>query len=293
MDLRLPLAALWLALLAAPAVADEPLLTVEGLVSPAWVERDGGTREPLAVGTEIRQGERIVTGPGARVLLRMGEGSAVKLGTDAALTVDRFSTETRGASSLWQGSFDVLRGAFRYTTALLGSVRAERDLGFKLNTLSAGIRGTDIWGKSDPARDYIVLIEGRVTVRHAGRDAELDQPRSMFAAPKDGRAPPVTRISASELAMLSAETEILAGAGGARSGGRSRVVVITTVDETYARDLHTRLRIAGYPAELRTIEQEGSPLYQVHVTKLAGEREARTVAQRLRALGYMEARPAR
>jgi hypothetical protein len=54
-------------------------LTVEAVVSPAWLER-AGTREPLAVGMPLNDRDRIVTGERARVVLRMSEGSAVKTG---------------------------------------------------------------------------------------------------------------------------------------------------------------------------------------------------------------------
>ena len=292
MSIRSSLTAVLLALLALPAAA-APLLSVEAVVSPAWVEHADGSREPVAIGAVVQEGERVATGAGGRVLLRMGEGSAVKLGEQAVFALTQLRTETRGAVALWQGSLDVVRGAFRYTTARLAGVTAERNLDIRVNTLVAGIRGTDVWGKSNAAKDLVLLIEGRITVSHAGQRLTLDQPRTAIVAPRDGSTAPALRISTSELATLAAETEILAGVGGAVSGGRSRVVVITTVDETYARDLHARLRTAGYPAELRTIEQEGSPLFQTYIAHLTGEREARAVAQRLRKLGYTEARPAR
>jgi hypothetical protein len=288
---RTSFATLLLAVLTLPAEA-APLLRVEGVVSPAWVEHADGRREPVAVGADVQEGERIATGPDARVLLRMGEGSTVKLGEQAMLAVPQLGNETPGAA-LRQGSLDVPRGAFRYTTARLTGPTAERDISFRFNTIVAGIRGTDVWGKSDAAKDRVLLIDGRITVTHAGQQLTLDQPRTVLVAPRDGSTPPPARISTSELAAFAAETEIFAGAGGAVTGGRYRVVVITTVDETYARDLHARLRIAGYPAELRTIDDEGSPLFQTYIAHLSGEREARAVAQRLRALGYTEARPAR
>ncbi|MGH8640405.1 MAG: hypothetical protein ACRET6_01775, partial [Burkholderiales bacterium] len=71
-----------LALLAAPAFAQT--LTVEGVVSPAWVER-GGARLPLAVGMRLNDKDRVVTGAGSRLLLRLAEGSAVKLGENATV----------------------------------------------------------------------------------------------------------------------------------------------------------------------------------------------------------------
>jgi hypothetical protein len=281
-----------LAVLILPAAA-APQFRVEGVVSPAWVQHADGSREPVAVGAHVQQGERIATGPDARVLLRMDEGSTVKLGEQAMFAVPQRGNEMRGAGALRQDSLDVPRGAFRYTMGRLTGPTAERDLTLRFGTIVAGIRGTDVWGKSDAAKDRVLLIDGRITVTHAGRQLTLDQPRTVLVAPRDGSTPPPARISTTELAAFAAETEIFAGSGGAVTGGRYRVVVITTVDETYARDLHARLRTAGYPAELRAIDDEGSPLFQTYIAQLSGEREARAVAQRLRALGYTEARPAR
>jgi len=48
----------------ASATATASTLTVEGVVSPAWVER-GGARMPLAVGMQLSDRDRVVTG-GAR-----------------------------------------------------------------------------------------------------------------------------------------------------------------------------------------------------------------------------------
>ena len=53
----------------APAYART--LTVEGVVSLAWVERVG-KREPLTVGMQLNDKDRIVTGNSARVMLRIG-----------------------------------------------------------------------------------------------------------------------------------------------------------------------------------------------------------------------------
>src|SRR6185503_7742153 len=85
----------FLALLAAPAAAQT--LTVEGVVSPAWVER-GGTRLPVAVGMRLNNKDRVVTGAGSRLLLRMAEGSAVKLGENATVALDRLA-EKKGTDS--------------------------------------------------------------------------------------------------------------------------------------------------------------------------------------------------
>src|SRR5512132_3195359 len=56
-----------------------PGALVEGVQMPAWVER-GNETIPLTPGMALRDRDRVRTGDNARILLRMAEGSAVKLG---------------------------------------------------------------------------------------------------------------------------------------------------------------------------------------------------------------------
>ena len=118
----------------APAAAAAETLTVEGVVSPAWVER-GGARVPLAVGMQLNDKDRVVTGPGSRALLRVAEGSAVKLGESAALVVDNLADRaSAGAARLVTASLDVVRGAFRFTTGIFGRPAAGRDVKVRIST---------------------------------------------------------------------------------------------------------------------------------------------------------------
>jgi hypothetical protein len=79
--------ALLLAASALPAMAAPPDAEVEALQMPAWLVRDG-QRTPLAHGVRLRNGDRIDTGAGSRVLLRLPDGSMVKLGEKARFSLD-------------------------------------------------------------------------------------------------------------------------------------------------------------------------------------------------------------
>ena len=118
---------------AAPAA---PAAIVEGLQMPAWVEHQN-VFGPLRVGMPLEAGDRIVTGPNSRVLLRLAEGSLVKLGENAELVVSRFEPpEAEGG--LFSGFLDVLKGAFRYTTTAL-SRQHRRALDIRVSGVTAGI----------------------------------------------------------------------------------------------------------------------------------------------------------
>jgi len=276
--------------------AHAALLEVDAVVSPAWIAHEDGTREPVEIGAAVVQGDRLITGPGARVRLHMEAVSAVKLGENAVFAVERLTATQRPDETMYRaGTFDAVRGAFRCTAPLVQKAGGERDLEFRMRRVAVGIRGTaDVLGQSDATQDLVVLIEGGVAVSGPGGETVLARPRAAYVAARDGPVPPVRRISENALKGLAAETEVFAGTGGARRGGRSRVEAMATIDETYARGEHGRLREAGYPAQLNVVEEEGAmPLYRVDLTQIVGERDARALVQKLKTLGYPAARATR
>ncbi len=277
-----------LMLMVSPQLAAQTL-TVEGVVSPAWVER-GGNREPLIAGTRLDGRDKVHTGPASRALLRMAEGSAVKLGENAILTVDDL-VEKKGADTrLVTAALDVVRGAFRFTTGVFGKGSAQRDIKIRIATVTAGIRGTDVWGKSEAKRDIVCLIEGKIAVEHGGEQFTMQDPLSFFVAPRKGKPQPVAPVSKQQVDAWSEETEIREGTGAIRRGGRYRVEVISTRDHSAAVQGRNKVREAGFPAAIATVRDSyGNEEHRVRVGGLAGAKDAQALAQKLRALGFAEA----
>jgi hypothetical protein len=195
---RFLLALLWLATLAAHAAP----VRVEAVQNGAWLDR-GGTVEPLAAGTEIKPGDRVRSGGNARVQLKLGEGSTVKLGENAQLLIEQ--VDARGP---FKATLNVLRGAFRFTTE--AGINTRREVDIRVRSITAGIRGTDLWGRSSEERDLVCLIEGRITVAAAGASAvTMSQPLDFFQKPRGAPALPVGKVSEKQLAEWALETEPL------------------------------------------------------------------------------------
>ncbi|MDH4150378.1 MAG: FecR domain-containing protein [Betaproteobacteria bacterium] len=286
MKARMRCVALLLMLLFAAATAGAGTVTVEAVISPAWVEHAGGAREPLAPGQVLRDGDRVLTGSGARVLLRMAEGSAVKLGENAHLGVDRLTDNASAADRLVSGALDVAQGAFRFTTRFFGAQRARRDFSIRIVTVTAGIRGTDVWGKSSADRDVVCLIEGRIFVAHREQAFTMQDPLSFFIAARDGTRQPVAPVAPAQLQQWATETEIAPAGGATRRDGAHRVVLAAGVEEAAALDLGQRLRTDGYPARLRAYRAASGLRYEVHIAGLASAEDAKTLADALRRAGY-------
>lgn len=268
------------ALAATPALAVPPA-TVDAVVTPAWRERQGRT-EPLAVGMVVAHGDRIRTGEGARVYLRLAEGSTVKLGADAGLTL--FSRSLRPQRD-FKGALDVLSGAFRFTTDTLGRARS-RDLSIRVGTATAGIRGTDVWGRTSAQEDLVCLIDGKIEVRHAalGAPLEMTEARSFFVAPKGDAPKPVGIVGEDELRQWSRETEIEPGAGAQRAGGKWQLTLGRHASQAAALEQYDLVRSAGYAPRIAPgAAAAGGWEYAVVLKGYADEGEAMRSAARLQA----------
>ena len=152
--------------LAADLLQAAPDAIVEGMQLPAWITRDG-KRQPLAIGTELRSNDEVATGGNSRLLVRLGDGSVVKLGASGKLKLS--DLVQRRKEGFIAATLKVLEGAFRFTTEAAVKNRGTRDITVQFPTVTAGIRGTDIWGKNLGDKEVLVLIEGKITVTRAGR----------------------------------------------------------------------------------------------------------------------------
>lgn len=275
---------------AAYAASPAPVLTVEGVLSPAWVERADGRREPLAVGMALNNREKVHTGDGGRALLRLIEGSAIRLGESGMLALDNLVQKRDAKSNEVVGaSLDVVRGAFRFTTGLLAKSGAQRDVNVKVRAVTAGIRGTDVWAKSDVDRDVVCLLEGRISIDHGAAQFTMQEPLSFYIAPLKGKALPPSPVSMNQVREWSAETEIDPRMGGLRSGGMVSVTVASG-DERTATAQRDKLRDSGFPAEIVRVGEGASARFEVRIASLPDGVEAGVLAERLRRLGFPQAR---
>lgn len=257
-----------------------PTVTVDAVQAPAWVER-GEQRLPLLAGQLLHNRDRVVTGPQARVLLRLSEGSAVKLGENASLRMDALGQREGG---VFTAAFDVARGAFRFTTGLFNRFQNRRAVNVRIATVTAGIRGTDLWGSADAERDLVCLIEGRITVTHPEAEpVQMSEPLSFYVAPK-GQAPkPVAAVDPDQLAKWALETELQSQAPTFRQHGRWKVSLGTLGSEDEALALYDRVRAAGYPVRIRPqAARDGGYRYVLLVPQLATRADAEALAVRLR-----------
>lgn len=259
---------------------------VEGLQVPAWVQWKDITL-PVMVGMELKPGDRLSTGTSGRLLLRLEEGSLVKLGENANFTIASWSPPPK-KQEVFKGFLKVLRGAFRFTTTAL-SKRHRREIDVQVASAVAGIRGTDIWGKATPTRDIVLLIEGRVTVtRGEDKPVILDKPLTFYEAPKYKPALPVAKVDPEQLKKWAAETELTPGQGILRSDGRWVVSLASVRNRTAITDVLQTLNKDGYPAEIETVNLDGEIWHRLVIKGVSSKREAASLIARMQKIALFK-----
>jgi len=259
----------------APVLA-QPAASVEAVQMPAWVER-GGRRTPLLPGMELRAGDQIFTGAGSRALLRLSEGSVVKLGENGTL---RFAQIDR-STEIFRAALGVLQGAFRFTTELVGQKR-RREVDIRVAQVTAGIRGTDLWGRGRKDNEVVCLIEGEIQVGAEGETAQTMNQPLQFYRRVDAKTQPIGFIDVKQLAEWAKETEIEDGKGAARAGGRFSVLLASAADQRAALGLYDQLRGAGYPAEILPRKEGEQIAYIVRIRQLPSRAAAQALADQLK-----------
>ena len=251
---------------------------VDAVQMPAWLDR-GGRVMPLAPGLEVKSGDRLRTGEGARAYLKLPQGSIVKLGESA-----QFTFQTEPVASIFTAALDVATGAFRFTTSALQKLR-KRNVAIRVGTATIGIRGTDVWGKSDKGSDLVMLIEGHVKVTPAvGEAFELKEPMAEFTAPSGGAAAPIRLATSEAFKARARETEILPGDGATHHGGRWSLRLGSVANEHSALAIYDQARQAGYAARIRpNMTESGEPGFEVLLSGYNDKADATAAAGRIKA----------
>jgi len=254
----------------------QPAAVVEGVQMPAWVERNG-QRSPIQPGMLLQPGDVIHTGAGSRLMVRMSERSLVKLGENGRLRFTEIST----TKELFKAVLGVLEGAFRFTTDVAVKNR-RREVSIAVANVTAGIRGTDLWGRSRDDTEIVCLIEGAIEVGAPGEQpVAMDQPRQFYRRVAGGTQP-IGFVEPAQLAQWAQETEIEPGRGALRSGGRFQVVLARSANQADALAVYDELRAAGYPAEIQPRREAEQISYIVRIRNLPSRAEAQALANQLR-----------
>jgi hypothetical protein len=147
----------------APVVAQPaPVGTVEALVGSAVVtRRTTGEALPLTVGAELFEADRVRTDVGARLRLRLRDGSVLTCGEATGLILDEALYAPARASQ----SF-LLRVPFGIVRSVVDLLAPQSSYEMHTNTAVISVRGTEWIAEAQRAATAIVALQGQVAVRN-------------------------------------------------------------------------------------------------------------------------------
>lgn len=146
--------------------------TIDALTGTVSIVQKNGTTTPAALNDPVWSGDTVVTAPASSANIKFNDNSIFALDADARMMIDKYNYDS--ASTTDRSFFSILKGAFIYTSGLIGSgnpanVNIETPVG------SIGIRGTVVGGliQPPPATSTIVIFEGAVAVTNGAGTRDL------------------------------------------------------------------------------------------------------------------------
>ena len=259
-------------------------VVVELLRAPAWLEI-ADKRVPLAAGAMVSALQTVVTGEGARVVLKFPEGSIIALGANSRLTIEALVYNKTGGESLFDAAFKVAIGTFRYVTALTEKLNGKnRRVSVSTATATIGIRGTRFWAQSNAQHEMVCLFEGKIDIERANEPlAVLDAPNAFWTAPAGQAALPISIATPEQLRGFGGQVATPEGSGLAKPGGTSSIANNIWL-ESRAKALAAQLAALGYVATVTPCVTGAANMFDVTVGSLASAVDARAVAAQLGSL---------
>lgn len=278
--------------LAARSKPEINTLTVEAVQMPAWINK-AGQRIPLSPGDAVSTAQEVETAPGAALVLKMPEGSIVRLGEKTRLGVQRLEVDPSGGYTAVRSELKLFNGFFRFATTAVAKAVGQREIDLNLRTATIGIRGTDFWSMTDEQHDATCLFEGKVDLATRDQGAlTLDKPTAFWARFFDRPVQPVGNATPDELNKFLKSTEIQPGKGVAVAGGRWRVVAATAPTASAAAELAAMLQAQGYPAVVRSKTIAGKLVHEVRVNGFATRDDAAAILEKVTAMNGVRGRVA-
>ncbi|BCM24305.1 FecR domain-containing protein [Methyloradius palustris] len=247
---------------------------VDNVEAPAWLQR-GNLTKPLVSGLQLQNNDRILTGSQARVSLKLAEGSTVKLGQNATFALQDVDAGI-DKDNVYRGILNVVKGAFRFTTSVLSKSSNHREINVKLGTITAGIRGTDIWGIVDDQEDLVALLEGTIEVTHtSGATEVIAEPLSVYAANINQLPSPLSHLTQPTVNALAKETDLIENAGATNPDGIWHVNLGAYNSRQAAERAGSMYREQGYDIQTREFTYNHHKRYQLHLDHFVSKAEAR------------------
>jgi FecR protein len=198
-------AAVLICLLLSVAKAATLAGSVVGVGGQVFVDR-GGQRYSVRLGEQVYVGDTVEVSGGAKLKLRLSDGSIVSLAPETSLRIDAYALDSYGRRQ--SAAISIGQGLVRAATAPAGPSG-----NFEVNTAvgTSGARSTDWFVEAAPGYEQVAVLSGSVSVTSRATGRGVLVPPGFGSRVDAGRDPtPPRPVSQAEFAALIARTE---GAG--------------------------------------------------------------------------------
>lgn len=261
----------------------QSLVSVNALNYPVWLERNGESK-PLFLADELLAGDVVRTGQSGRVWLSMADGSVVKLGESARFSITSARYESKQQNDVMTAALNVIKGAFRFTTSFFKPRRkTAHNVNIKIGAITAGLRGTDIWGRSTQSEDFVTLLEGSVMVEAEGEGgAILSVPLTLYLKKRGQPADSLGSVDAEKVPALAAETELSEQLGIVSGNGVYELVLASAKNKEGIDRTKQHYHEKGYAVQTVPVGINDEQYYRLVLRGLASMQSATSLSQRLK-----------
>jgi hypothetical protein len=164
----------------------------------------GGRRQPLKPGDAVHIGDTLDVGAGAKLKLRMNDGSIISVAAGSRLTITDYRVGNGGESR--DATLSLGAGLLRAVVSILkGSPHFEVDTA----TSVAAVRSTDWFIEAQPGTTQVGVLEGRVSLKSVATGREIVIPARWGARVEAGRDPvPARAWTAAEFESVIRRTTV-------------------------------------------------------------------------------------
>lgn len=149
----------------------------------------GGRRNPLNLGDAVHVGDTINLGAGAKLKLRMNDGSIIAIASGGRLTIAQYRVGDGGQSR--DATLSLGAGLLR---AVVSTINGPPHFEVDTATGVAAVRSTDWFIEAQPGSTQVGVLEGRVSLKSIATGHEIVIPAHWGARVEVGRDPVPARV---------------------------------------------------------------------------------------------------
>ncbi len=173
----------WLLFAVSPALAASAgeVLAIKG----ECLVDSGGKRGPLKLGDSVQVGDTVEVPEGARLKLRMVDGSVISAASGTRVTIEAYTGEPRDAK------LTLAAGLLRAVVA-----KAAQPSRFEVDTATgvAAVRSTDWFVLAEPKGTQVGVLDGSVSLSSTATQRAVTIPARWGARVEPGRDPVPARV---------------------------------------------------------------------------------------------------